>query len=66
MFNRKRFNAALAINGLTMKELAEKMGIDPATLYRKVTGKSDFNRKEINEICQILSLESPVAIFFDK
>lgn len=66
MFNRRKFNAALAENGMSLKELAHEIGVDPATLSKKVNGRSDFTRKEINEICVVLNLDSPIDIFFAK
>lgn len=65
MFNYKRFKAALVLNGKTLKDVSEALNINEATLYRKCHGKSEFTRKEIQEICKYLNLESPVGIFFD-
>lgn len=53
-------------NGLTMKEFAEKMGIDPATLNKKLKGKSEFKRDEIMKAIAILELtpDEVMSIFF--
>lgn len=64
MFNRARFNAQLALAEMTIKELAAKLGINEATLYRKLNRDGDFSRKEINDIIQILHIEDPEAVFF--
>lgn len=66
MFNKLKFKGALASKGLTMNKLAEKLHMNTTTLYRKTTGTSEFTRDEIQRICQILELQSPVDIFFDK
>ena len=66
MFNRSLFEQKVAQSSLTMNEIAWKMGINAATLYRKKAGESDFTRAEIQRISTILSLtwEEVVAIFF--
>lgn len=66
MFNYKRFKAALVLNGKTLKDVSEALNINEATLSRKCHGKSEFTRKEIQEICNYLNLESPVGVFFDR
>lgn len=65
MFNYKRFKAALILNDKTLRDVSEALNINEATLYRKCHGKSEFTRKEIQEICDYLNLESPVGVFFD-
>ena len=66
MFNRNLFEKKVIESPLTMDELAWKLGINAATLYRKKTGISDFTRSEIQRISEILSLsrDDVVAIFF--
>lgn len=63
-FNKNEFRAALVRRGMSVTELANKLNINPVTLYRKMTGKSEFTRKEIVEICDCLELKSPMKIFF--
>lgn len=65
MFNYKRFKAALVLNGKTLKDVSEALNINEATLYRKCHGKSEFTRREIQQICEYLELDSPVGVFFD-
>ena len=65
MFNYKRFKAALALSGKTLRDVSEALKINEATLYRKCHGKSEFTRREIQEICSYLDLDSPVGVFFD-
>ncbi len=64
MFDRKRFKAQLILAGVSMKELAEALGIDESTLYRKVSADGSFTREEINKMIDVLKIESPMDIFF--
>lgn len=64
MFDTRRFRAQVILAGLTMRQVAAELGIDEATLYRKMNGTSDFYRKELQQLCQILKIEDPVPIFF--
>lgn len=64
MFDKKRFKAYIVLAGLTMQQVAAELGIDTATLYRKMNGTSDFYRSEIQELCDLLKIEDPTAVFF--
>ena len=64
MFNKNRFKAQLALAGMTMRELAEKLDIDESTLYRKVNSEGSFTREEINKMIEILEIKEPMTIFF--
>lgn len=64
MFNMAEFNAALARKGRTRKELAEILGINEVTLYRKLKRGGDFTREEINIMIDRLDISDPVGIFF--
>lgn len=64
MFNRNALKAAMALRGVTGKELAEKIGCDPSTLYRKMDNEGSFTRKEINDIVIFLQIADPKPIFF--
>lgn len=66
MFDSKKFKAELIIKGKNMKDIANVLGINEATLYRKVNGNSDFYRREIQIICNYLDIENPSDIFFNK
>jgi predicted transcriptional regulator len=52
--------------GITKTEIASALGIDAATLYRKLNGISDFKRQEIEIIRSRLGLtvNEAEAIFF--
>lgn len=47
MFNKNKLCAKIVENGYTVREIAEKMGISPSTLYRKMNMDTDFTRNEI-------------------
>ena len=66
MFEKNEFRAAVVRNGMTIEELAKCIGINAATLHRKMSGVSDFTRMEINRICKVLDLtnDDMVKIFF--
>lgn len=64
MFDERRFKAQVVLAGLTMRQVAAELGIDETTLYRKMSGKSDFYRKEIQRLCDLLKIEDPAAVFF--
>ena len=66
MFNKNKFRAKVIENGLTMKQIAEMLHISEVTLYRKINGTSDFTRKEIQKLKEILKLDTKTVeeIFF--
>lgn len=64
MFDKNRFRAQMALAGITSKELAQKLGIDESTLYRKINNSGSFTRDEINKMIQILHITDPQRIFF--
>lgn len=66
MFKKNEFKAAMARKELSVTDIAKEMGIAPATLFRKISGQSDFYRNEIEKLCQILELsaEDTLKIFF--
>lgn len=64
MFDIKRFKAQLVLKGVTNKMLAEKLGINESTLYRKINADGDFSREEINIMIDFLDIDHPADIFF--
>lgn len=55
-------------NGVPLNQLADMLGISESTLFRKMSGSSDFYRHEIIEIRKVLKLtpEEVSKIFFDR
>ncbi len=64
MFDEKKFRAALVLKGISLSEVAKAMGINVVTLYRKMSGESDFYRNEIQKFCELTGIENPSDIFF--
>ncbi len=64
MFDKLKFLGKIKERGKTIQEVADFLEINPATLYRKMNGESDFYREEIQELCNFLSFEDPMQIFF--
>lgn len=53
-------------SGKSLTDVAAAIGVTPATLYRKMSGKSDFYRKEMQDIASYLGLDRDTIdrIFF--
>lgn len=66
MFNRNLFRAKVVAMGMTLEEVARKMGINPSTLDRKMSGNSDFTRSEIQSLRKMLTMTADEcdSIFF--
>lgn len=64
MFDKRKFLAQMTLRGVTKKALANKLGINEITLYRKINNDGYFTRKEINDIIKYLRIENPAEIFF--
>lgn len=66
MFNKDEFCGKVRGKGFTLEKIAEYLGINPATLTRKLNGISDFTRNEIEMLRNKLSLsnEDIMLIFF--
>lgn len=64
MFSKNKLKAQMALSGITAKELANRLNINEATLYRKLQADGNFTRREINDMIRILNIEDPKEIFF--
>lgn len=64
MYSKRRLMSYLALQGSTLGELADFIGIDRSTLSRKVNGQTEWTRSEIQKTCEFLHLTSPKLIFF--
>lgn len=49
---------------ISTTEMCQKLHISRSAFFRKCNGKSQFKLKEIQQIVDILKLESPAPIFF--
>lgn len=61
--DKRVLRGALGYQGMTMAQLAHKLGINPATLYRKINGRSDFYLWEVSAICQALDIRRADQLF---
>ena len=68
MFNKDKFRGKVFEKGKTLSKVAAFLGINPATLTRKMSGDSDFTRSEIQQISCFLNLsdEEMGTIFFGR
>ena len=68
MFNKNRFLAVLKERGISVKALAEAIGISPASLYGRIRGETQFYNGEIASIAVAVPLTDSqiISIFFDR
>lgn len=66
MFDRQKFHGKVVERGFSLDSFAKEMGINPSTLSRKMSGESDFFRKEIEDIARKLRMTQAevLNIFF--
>jgi DNA-binding NtrC family response regulator len=66
MFDEPLFRYMMNRKKLSMVTVADKLGMNEATLYRKIKGKSDFSRAEIQALKIILGMtnEECIHVFF--
>lgn len=64
--NIRELMSELAYKNCSVSELAERLGLSKTSVYRKLSGKNDFTRTEIEKIKSLLELsdEALVKIFF--
>lgn len=68
MANMNKLRGKIIENGLSIEQLAGQIGIDRATLYRKIaTDGRTFTVKEADDIKRVLNLsvEEAFTIFFN-
>ena len=62
MVNINKLKGKITENGLTIGQLAEKIGVDKSTLYRKFAGNgNNFSISEADSIVKILCLDANEA-----
>lgn len=66
MFKSELLKGKMVSKKINAEYLADKIGINIATFYRKLNGESEFNRQEMNIIKNILNLNKTEmdSIFF--
>jgi len=64
VFDERRFRAQMVLSGMSMKVLADILGLNESTLYRKIKADGAFTREEINKMIDVLNISDPKSIFF--
>lgn len=54
--NQTEFKVAQIRAGLTREDIAKILGLNSATIYRKINGESDFTLNELKKLKKILGL----------
>lgn len=62
----KKLKAELILKGMSMKDFADFLGINSATLYRKTHNQSSFTLEELKKAREIFGNEKMELIFFAK
>lgn len=63
MVDLKELKVLLIRNNMTQAELAQAIGVAPATLSRKLN-KGQLTLNDANAIINVLKIDDPVPIFF--
>ena len=66
MMNAKALYDAMKEKGIHVGEMCRMLDMSRSAFYRKTRGKSEFTLSEIQKICKVLDVSSPVGIFFAK
>ena len=64
MYNKEKLKNAMAEKGYNVARLAQIVGINEVTLYRKLNGVTEFTMSEMQCICRTLNIQG-AGIFFD-
>ncbi len=66
MVNTRLLRGKIEEKGTNIPEVAAKMGVDKATLYRRIANSETFTIGEVGKIAEILRLshDEAVSIFF--
>ncbi len=66
MYNEAKLRGKIAEARLSILELAQRLGMNPTTLHRKIKGETEFTRSEIYAISKELHCteEETKLIFF--
>lgn len=62
----KALRAKMVLRGISVYSLAERIGIESSTLYKKLRGVTEFTQSEISKIANVLGMsrEEILAVFF--
>lgn len=67
MLNKNKFKYYAANKGIPLNVLATKMSMNPATLSKKLSGLTEFTRKEIQDYQDLTGVSNAemLSIFFN-
>lgn len=57
VYNYNKLLGRVKEQGYTMEALAKAIGMNVATLSKKVNNKSEFHQKEMKNICELLGID---------
>jgi len=60
-----KINSQFALAGKNREDVAKILGINRATLYRKLSGKTEFTLNEIKTLATALHIQNISDVFFD-
>lgn len=63
-FDKNKWKSLLALKGTSQKKMAEKIGINPATLIHKIKNPGSFTVDEIKTIGSVIGFEETLSLFF--
>lgn len=61
--DRYKLEYEMKSKGVTVEELCKAIGMSKAAYYRKLKGRTEFTRGEIQKMIDFLNLEDPMDIF---
>ena len=63
-FDRRRLQAQMVLKGKNGKDVADRLGINEATFYRKMSNDGDFTRNQMGILIEFLDITNINEIFF--
>lgn len=68
MIDSKKLNRKINASGMKRKYIAEKLGLSPYGLSKKISNENEFKVSEVEKICNILNMTADERedIFFAK
>lgn len=68
MVNVNKLKGKIVEKGLTVEEVANQIGIDRSSLYRKMNEPDKITIKDANQLVEVLEItgQEAVAIFFNQ
>lgn len=62
--NKALLKYEMELKGVSVAEMAARLGIGRSTFWKKCNGVSEFRQSEIAKIIEILDLQEPSKVFF--